>query len=72
MILSVALVPVMSGQLIRKVFNVHNEHHSYINQHGVIKVTASDMHEYMTSSPLLPSCDIPCIDFTRVHCTPAI
>ena len=26
----------------------------------------------MISSPLLPSCDIPCIDFTRVHCTPAI
>ena len=26
----------------------------------------------MISSPLLPSCDIPCIDFTRVHCTPAV
>ena len=35
MMLSVALVSVMPGQLIRKVFNVHNEHHSYINQHGV-------------------------------------
>ena len=62
MILSVASDHVMSGQLIRKVFNVHiNTTH---NQHGV---TSSDMSIWHLP-PLLPSCNISsCIDFTRVY-----